>query len=630
MQNAYCPPREPENRRSKIKPKPEQAIPMKIGRRPHPFSFLSFGLILASGIVHAEIQINASLDREQIAMNEQAVLSVVISGNSQKLPDPQMPGLTDFQISDAGRLQNFNWVNGQTTASITHRFVLTPKQVGRFTLPPIKVQADGNTLQTLPLDLEVVKGNAAAVPAAPADSPANAQGAPALFVQASVDKPSVFVDEPVTFSFRLYNRTAFLRQPQYQPPDTSGFWNEDLPPQRNFQASVKGVGYQVVEVRTALFPTHPGKATIGSAALNVAIQNLSGDANDIFANFFGGGQEKTLRTDPITIHVKALPTPEPPGFRGAVGQYSIDTSVDRRSTATGQPITLTITVSGRGNIKSLPDVPLPQMTHFRAFDANAATNIEKKDYRVQGSKVYKTVLIPIASGDLTIPSISFVYFDPSEQIYKTLKTKPLTIQVKPGPAGSTSPSVGATPGSQAAPGIKVLNEDIRYIKTPPSLATQGKPLHRRTSFQLMNALAFLFLIGSGLAAAYRKLFLSDPAQQRFRNARSKSNSWIQESDAALAGSDMGAASRALAQALQAFLAAKLNRREGGVALRPVVDELARRRLPAAQIDQVKSLWETLDLFQFAPAKVRPEELRVTRESVQTLLAQLDKEIKWVG
>src|SRR5207247_1317930 len=98
---------------------------------------------------------------------------------------------------------------GQASASVTHTYVLTPKQEGHFTIPPVRLQVEGKMLESQPLSLDVVKGNAAALPptaATPASPQAPAsQGAPAAFVAANVDKTSAYVGEPVTLSFRLYN-----------------------------------------------------------------------------------------------------------------------------------------------------------------------------------------------------------------------------------------------------------------------------------------------------------------------------------------------------------------------------------------------------------------------------------------
>ncbi|HVN66879.1 MAG TPA: BatD family protein, partial [Candidatus Sulfotelmatobacter sp.] len=227
----------------------------------------------------ADFQISASLDRNQIALTEQAVLSVTITGSGNDLPQPQLPGLADFQIYNAGRSQSFSWVNGKASASVTYNFVLTPAKEGHFTIPGIRIQAGGQTSETPPMTLDVAKGSPSAVqgtaePEGAARPTPAAHGPPAVFITGTVDKSSVYVGEPVTFTFRLYHRVPLMSRPNYQAPEMTGFWTEDLPPQRNFSESVKGMPYNVVEVRTALFPSTPGKSRIGSANLTVNLENF--------------------------------------------------------------------------------------------------------------------------------------------------------------------------------------------------------------------------------------------------------------------------------------------------------------------------------------------------------------------
>jgi len=92
-------------------------------------------LFLTSFAFASDFQISASLDRNRSRLNEQAVLALTISGSSNNLPQPQLPGLTDFQIYNAGRSQNFTWINGKASASITYNFVLTPLREGHFVIP---------------------------------------------------------------------------------------------------------------------------------------------------------------------------------------------------------------------------------------------------------------------------------------------------------------------------------------------------------------------------------------------------------------------------------------------------------------------------------------------------------------
>ena len=146
---------------------------MKIGRKRQQTAIANadfktprfFGALpLPALSVAADFQVSASLDRNQIALNEQAVLSLTISGNGGNLPQPQLPGLADFQIYNAGRSQNFTWINGKATSSVTYNYVLTPLKEGKFQIPSIRIQYQGQTRETQPLTLDVVKGDASAVP----------------------------------------------------------------------------------------------------------------------------------------------------------------------------------------------------------------------------------------------------------------------------------------------------------------------------------------------------------------------------------------------------------------------------------------------------------------------------------
>ena len=603
---------------------------------PFAICVLPFAMLYA-----ADFQVSASLDRNQIALTEQAVLSLTISGSGNDLPQPQLPGLADFQIYNAGRSQNFTWVNGKASASVTYNFVLTPAKEGHFTIPPIRVQTSGQSAETAPMTLDVTKGDASAVqgsarPEGTPSPPQAAQGPPAVYITGTVDKTTVYVGEPITFSFRLYNRVPLLSRPSYQPPAMSGFWTEDLPPQRNFTANIKGMPYNVTEVRTALFPSAPGKAEIGSASLTVNLENFGTDpfGSNFFAQFFGRGEEKVLRTDPISVTVRTLPEPKPPEFKGAVGEYALSAEADKLKASVGQPITLSLTVSGRGNIKSLPDIALPPFSNFRTFDANAATNIEKKEGQVSGSKVFKTVLIPTASGDLTIPSVPFAYFDAAARTYRTIRSHPLVIHVTPDTSaqaggnigGGQLPSSGLSPAS--APGIKLLGEDIRYIRTPTAINSAGEPLYRRAWYLYLH-LFLAGLLGAGaLVRLYYRLFLSNTTLYRFRKAREHAAVDLKKTEDYLNINDIRGAGGHLADVLQDYLSAKVGIEKRRQSLREIIDGLKSRGLVSHTGEKVRNIWETLDLYQFAPAQVRPEEVRSSMQTVEHVIDEVEREITW--
>jgi hypothetical protein len=612
---------------------------MKTGK----FSYVALFVLYSAVLQAADFQVSASLDRNQISLNEQAVLSLTISGSGGDFPQPQLPGLSDFQIYNAGRSQSFTWINGKAMASLTYNYVITPLKEGRFTIPAIRIQAQGQTADTAPLTLDVVKGDASATGAGVAHEEGSARpaqaarGPAAVFITGTVDKTSVYVGEPIIFTFRFYNRVALLSRPGYQPPEMTGFWTEDLPPQRNFQTTVKGIPYNVIEIRTALFPTAPGKSRVGAATLTVNLENFGTDpfGSDFFAQFFGRGETKTLRTDPVAVTVRALPEPKPADFNGAVGQYSLNAQVDKETIAVGQPLTLTLTISGKGNIKSLPSLPVPTLTNFRTFDANAATNVEKKEGEVSGTKVFKTVLIPTASGEVTIPSIPFSFFDPASRSYRKVQSRPITVHVTPGSAVA-SPVIpypmasdgNPTPSQSPAPGIKMLGEDIRYIRTPTTLMTQSEPLYRQTWYRGLHFFIAALLIAGGAVRLYFLLFLSNPALYRFRKAHEKAQAEIAKTEEYLTKNDIKGAGSHLADILQDFLSAKLGIGNRTVALKDIVERLKTRGLLAHTGEKVRNIWETLDLYQFAPAQVQAAEVRSSKDTMKHVIEEVEREITW--
>ena len=212
-----------------------------------------------------------------------------------------MPDLSNFSVYSSGRSQNFSIINGQMSSSISNTFILTPKSPGKFIIGPFSVSVDNQTYQTQPINIEVV--NAQSQPqSAPAGQAQRGSQAPGAFVSLTIDKRKVYVNEQVVMAFRFYCRVPLVANPEYQPPEKTGFTFEDLPPPRNFSESAHGAQYQVTEIKTALFPTKAGTLTVPSAALKIRVEDM-GDpfANDFFRQFFrGGGREYLLKTEPVT------------------------------------------------------------------------------------------------------------------------------------------------------------------------------------------------------------------------------------------------------------------------------------------------------------------------------------------
>ncbi|MDD5629146.1 MAG: BatD family protein, partial [Elusimicrobia bacterium] len=317
-----------------------------------------------------QLSVTAEVNKTQVALDDQVVLAVTISGPQASLPDPQLPSLPNFSVYSSGRSQNISFVNGRVSSSVTHTFVLVPRAVGKGLIPPITVSAQGATAHTEPMELQVMPPSsgvppAPAAPAAPSQaqrrSGPSAGGAPDVLVTAELDRSRASVNEQVTLSVKFHTAVPLMGNPEYVPPKLEGFLSEDLPPLRHYNMVLKGRAYDVTEIKTALFPLQAGRLKIGNAVVRCQVQqdfNADPFSPDFFERFFSQGvtaaQSRTVASSPLVLEVSPLPgAGRPPDFSGAVGRFTLAASVDKSRSQVGDAVNLTVTVQGIGNLKAI-------------------------------------------------------------------------------------------------------------------------------------------------------------------------------------------------------------------------------------------------------------------------------------
>src|SRR5271155_3692577 len=78
----------------------------------------------------------ASLDRDTIALGENATLLLTFEGGSPQ-DVPQLPDIPGLQFSYVGPSSEFNFINGQSSSKVVHHFTVTPQKAGDFVIPAL-------------------------------------------------------------------------------------------------------------------------------------------------------------------------------------------------------------------------------------------------------------------------------------------------------------------------------------------------------------------------------------------------------------------------------------------------------------------------------------------------------------
>ncbi|MBN1794295.1 MAG: protein BatD [Candidatus Omnitrophica bacterium] len=587
-----------------------------------------YGLWLFTGVASAaDISIAASLDRDRMTINETVTLTVVISGATGRIPEPQFPPLADFTAYSSGRAQNISVHNTQVFAQVTFTYILVPNATGKKTIGPIRVTYDGQTYSTEPLEIEVTDSGPQGYAQAPSSRGPSSQPslpqtgdqeqgrAQEMFIETYVDNLTPYVNEQVTLTFAFYQAVQLFDNPVYTPPSTTGFWAEDMPPQNKYYKVINGRRYLVTEIKTALFPTAPGQYVIGPARLEASVDRIEDffrrSAFDIFdrdpMSIFRRGQPVILTTDPITLEVKALPEQgRPRDFAGAVGQYDMSVKADRLEVQEGDPVTLTISIEGRGNIRTLSDpvVSVPDMC--KVYDSGSSEEVTKNNYVVGGKKTFQKVLIPKSAGTATLEPLTYHFFNPRTKEYGTITTQPIAINVtvKPQEAlqatGPVVPSLTYTEKKE----IALIATDIRYIKTELRQMTGLQtPLYRNRLFIYAHLLSPLILFICFVDARHRRKLTQDVRYARLHRAHKVARKRLKKALQRLKEQDSGeAVYREVYRAITEYIADRLNLSASGMTTIELCDTLRGRGVSEELIHKTKKLLEECDLMRFTDVK----------------------------
>ena len=530
---------------------------------------LSFVLLFIASFLASEssahaAHVGADLDKTTAQIQEEMHLTIRVEEVQGNVQAPRVQGIDGFDIFYTGRASHLTFINGQSSSSVEFNYVLVPQKSGTFTIHPIDIQAGGQNFRTEAITVQVLQGappqtqnNAPSwkapqqptpgyVPPPPASNPqaqAPAQNEPApdfhpeddnIYVLARTNKTTAYPNEQILLSYSLYTRYDTRYEGFQDEPGVSGFWIEEFPMDQNVPKEtvyVNGKRYIKADVKKyALFPTAPADYTINPGTLKASIRREP-QRNSVFDeffddSFFSGGNFFARREDlilkPQPIHLQIKPFPEdgkPKSFQGAVGNFRLSASVDKTSVKQDEPVTLTLTIEGEGNIETLNKPPIPNLDSFRAYDSDAKHQLFRTGDQIGGRKTFEIVFIPTKPGRQVIPSLEFSYFSPATQKYNALHTQEFSLNVEKSDQTFTLPPQLAQ-NESLKKDIELEKKDIRFIQEKFSEdQTAGTIDFLAQIFKIVDIALTFFLLLSYLTHKRTEHFNRNIALKRRTKAR---------------------------------------------------------------------------------------------------------------
>ncbi len=452
------------------------------------FFLIFFSVISYPDFSFGQAKFSVVCPDKKIGKNDYLQIQFMVE-NASNVETIIPPSFNNFYIvSGPNQQSGMSDINGNVSRYVSISYFLKPQSVGNFIIGSATAKADGKEFHSNPLNIEVTNasnpnssqrnngGNSLSpfaglsfdLPTEPTahrfDDYILKKGdnitekvQKNLFIKLDISKTSCFVGEPIVASYKLYTR---LRSESTitGAPSFNGFSVSELEVNDNNSATVEkynGREYNVYTLRKVqLYPLQSGTVTLDPVVADNKITFIKAEYAgaqkgemfyDMLQNFADATspedavveQHVILKSNPVEINVKPLPEENKPAdFKGSVGNFTVSSSIQKNNITTDDAGNLKIVIGGYGNIQLInaPKINWPE--GLDGYDAKVTDGIDKFSIPMKGSKTFTYPFTVSKSGTYTIPSLSFSFFDPVLQTYRTLHTEPLVITVTKGNGNS--------------------------------------------------------------------------------------------------------------------------------------------------------------------------------------------------
>lgn len=525
---------------------------------------------------------------------------------------------------------SYQIVNGHTSrsSSITYTYTLYAEKAGSYTIGAAHAKAGGKTIASHPFRIQVsgaTRNNGSSAPNMHDDavSPSHSSGgrisSEDLFVKVTANKKHVHEQEPILLTYKVYTLVD-LTSLDGKMPDLKGFHTQEipLPQQKSFHIEkLNGRNYRCVTwSQYVMYPQMTGKMTIPSLTFKgvVVMQNRNVDP---FEAFFNGGSgyievKRNIVAPAIDIRVDPLPQ-KPADFSGGVGRFSISSQLLNNTVKAGAPVTLRVVVGGNGNLKLIkqPVVTFPK--DFDKYDPKVTDKTKLTTNGLEGNMVYDFLVVPRNHGNYTIPAVSLTYYDTSSNMYKTVKTAPLTIKVEPGDGKGTSVTDYSA----------VQQTDIKSIKQGgyDTIDTE-KLFFGSTSFLLWILLPFVLFVA--LVAIFHKKAVenADIVGKRGKRANKVATKRLKTAYKLLTAGKQNEFYDEVLRALWGYVGDKLNMPVEQLSRENISEQLAAHNINAEIIEKFISALDECEYERYAPGSAEGN-MTKTYDSAMIAITEID-------
>jgi len=488
-------------------------------------------LICFSSIVHAAEDVTFTADAPKAVVMGQN-FNIVYTSNAET-KDLRIPEFNFFDILSGpftSTMSSSTYVNGQYSSSKTFRFtyVLSSQKVGTYKIPAAtatikgeKYSSNSLIIKVLPQDQQANANSSSSQGSSRGSAPSSSQNLSSddIFIRAIPSKTRVREQESLTITYKIYTKQDVGFE-NAKFPEFKGFMVQEIEPPKNQQWDMEnynGSNYRTAILKqTVLYPQKSGALTINNGIFDVVarVRNTGSRRRSIFDDFMDTYTEvkKKINSNSLKILVDPLPTGKPANFCGVTGSLNISSTITSTKVKANEAVTIKVKISGNGNLKMIPTPEMSFPEDFEVYDPKVDNAFHNSTSGVTGTKTIEYLVIPRFAGSFEIPAVTISYFDLASKSYKTLSTESYKLLVAKGEGGQ-----GISGNFTDKEQVRLLNSDIRYLKTGVKVQKQYNLIYGKTWFWLFFILPLLFFVV--FMIVYRKQVKANADIAKVRNRK---------------------------------------------------------------------------------------------------------------
>jgi len=426
--------------------------------------------------------------------------------------NPALPQVADLDFGTPSVSQQTSVINFQISQTVTYSYPVQFSKAGKIQIPSFEARTSKGTFLVAPLDLNVKNSS---------QSFHSGEHSTAVFSRLHAEPTTVWEGQVFDLDYTILVLDKYSASLSSDVKwDASPLFIEEWSKPDKVTSQSGGERRNGAQYRTRACSPKRGQIKFPPAEQRVNVETGVRQ----FGLFTQPKVEQlNVKSEPLTLEVRPLPAP-PTGFSKAVGKFNITSQAVPAETTVGDPVTWTVSLSGIGNWPTGIGLPEREIsTDFKVIQPKS-----KKDFKegilFDGTLTEDVVIIPSKSGDYTLPSIRYVYFDPELGKYQTQTTQPIRITVKPkqGSVSAQSPSAATSsksPAFHVQPKDSPPSVDIPKIPRDPIAQPENLFFARAPLGPVMRWICLLPLLGVPifwLVLSLQRSSVTDPLAPRRR------------------------------------------------------------------------------------------------------------------